>query len=83
MTKYLQRLSNLLCVTVDCEGRETEPPMHRKLVIVAYSLTENASILEWTQELLVLQCSDCRKTYAKKFLRPYFLCRSKQGNEDC
>ena len=23
---------------------------------------------------LVLQCSDCRKTYAKKFLRPYFLC---------
>ena len=32
---------------------------------------------------LVLQCSDCQKTYAKKFLRPYFLCRSKQGNEDC
>ena len=32
---------------------------------------------------LVLQCSNCQKTYAKKFLRPYFLCRSKQGNEDC
>ena len=32
---------------------------------------------------LVLQCSDCQKTYAKKFLCPYFLCRNKQGNEDC
>ena len=32
---------------------------------------------------LVLQCSDCQKTYAKKFLCPYFLRRNKQGNEDC
>ena len=33
--------------------------------------------------MLVLQCSDCQKTYAKKFLCPYFLRRNKQGNEDC
>ena len=31
---------------------------------------------------VVLQCSDCQKTYAKKFICPYFLRRNKQGNED-
>ena len=42
-----------------------------------------ASFVFLSAKQLVLQCSDCQKTYAKKFLRPYFLRRNKQGNKDC
>ena len=34
-------------------------------------------------QLGVLQWSELAKTYAKMFLRTYFLRRNKQGNEDC
>ena len=62
----------------DCAGLNTKTYKEERL-----QLQFTIKYTCWSVDKLVLQCSDCRKTYAKKFLRPYFLCRSKQGNEDC